>query len=73
MNRIELGDVARLGLTVAKMRATASRRSTHECELLDGQVLRLLPREIPRPVMHPFSRYQKLISRNPARQHERGR
>lgn len=71
MNRIEMGDVGRLGLTVAKMRAIPNRRSRHECEPLDGQGLRVLPREIPPSVMRPFSRYQKLISRNPGRQHER--
>jgi KaiC/GvpD/RAD55 family RecA-like ATPase len=63
MNGIELG----LGMTVAKMRANLNRRSTHECEILDGQGLRVLPRQIPGPTPHPFSSYQNLISRNPVR------
>ena len=49
MNWIELGDAFRLGLTVAKMRANPNPRSTHECEILDGQGLRVLPRQIPGP------------------------
>ena len=67
MNWIELGDAFRLGLTVAKMRANPNGRSTHECEILDGQGLRVLPRTIPGWKAHPFSSYQNLISRNPAR------
>jgi len=67
MNWIELGDAFRLGLTVAKMRANPNTRSTHECEILDGQGLRVLPRQIPGPRVHPFSSYQNLISRAPAR------
>jgi KaiC/GvpD/RAD55 family RecA-like ATPase len=70
MNWIELGHAVRLGLTVAKMRATPNRRSTHECEILEGQGLRVLPREIPRSIMPTLSSHQKLISRTPARQHE---
>jgi circadian clock protein KaiC len=66
MNWIELGDAFRLGLTVAKMRANPNTRSTHECEIVNGQGLRVLPREIP-PAALPFSSYQNLISRNPAR------
>ena len=41
MNWIELGDAFRLGLTVAKMRSNPNTRSTHECEILDGQGLRV--------------------------------
>jgi len=67
MNWIELGDAFRLALTVAKMRANPNGRSTHECEILDGQGLRVLPRRIPASATHPFSSYQNLISRNPAR------
>jgi len=66
MNWIELGDAFRLALTVAKMRANPNGRSTHECEIVDGQGLRVLPREIPVGAL-PFSSYQNLISRNPAR------
>jgi len=71
MNWIELGDAFRLGLTVAKMRANPNTRSTHECEILDGQGLRVLPRQIPSPRAHPFSSYQNLISRAPARSVDR--
>jgi circadian clock protein KaiC len=67
MNWIELGDAFRLALTVAKMRANPNTRSTHECEILDGQGLRVLPRQIPASKVRPFSSYQNLISRNPAR------
>ena len=68
MNWIELGDAFRLGLTVAKMRANPNARSTHECEILNGQGLHVLPRKIPPSLARPFSSYQNLISRNPARQ-----
>ena len=67
MNWIELGDAFRLGLTVAKMRANPNARATHECEILNGQGLRVLPRQIPAPMVRPFSSYLNLISRNPAR------
>ena len=71
MNWIELGDAFRLGLTVAKMRANPNTRATHECEILDGQGLRVLPRQIPPSVVRPFSSYQNLVSRNPARRQDR--
>ena len=72
MNWIELGDAFRLGLTVAKMRSNPNTRSTHECEILDGQGLHVLPRQIPGPrAHHPFSSYQNLISRAPVRQADR--
>ncbi|MDP2708105.1 MAG: ATPase domain-containing protein [Burkholderiales bacterium] len=67
MNWIELGDAFRLGLTVAKMRANPNTRATHECEILNGQGMRVLPRQIPASMIRPFSSYQNLISRNPAR------
>jgi circadian clock protein KaiC len=67
MNWIEMGDAFRLGLTVAKMRSNPNTRLTHECEILDGQGLRVLPRQLPSPKVHPFSNYQNLISRAPAR------
>jgi circadian clock protein KaiC len=67
MNWIELGDEFRLALTVAKMRANPNKRATHECEILNGQGLRVLPRQIPAPMVRPFSSYQNLISRNPTR------
>jgi KaiC/GvpD/RAD55 family RecA-like ATPase len=71
MNWIEIGDAFRLGLTVAKMRANPNTRSTHECEIVDGQGLRVLQRRIPGPRVHPFSDYQNLISRAPARRVDR--
>jgi circadian clock protein KaiC len=67
MNWIELGDAFRLALTVAKMRANPNGRATHECEILDRQGLRVLPRQIPASLARPFSHYQNLISRNPER------
>ena len=69
MNWVELGDAFRLGLTVAKMRANPTTRLTHECEIVNGHGLRVLPRHLPhRPGRTPFSRYDGLISRAPTRQ-----
>ena len=56
---------------VAKMRANPNTRSTHECEILDGRGLRVLPRQIPAPRVYPFSSYDNLISRAPVRNVER--
>jgi circadian clock protein KaiC len=67
MNWIEMGDAFRLGLTVAKMRGNPNTRATHECEILDGQGMRVLPRQIPAQMVRPFSSYLNLVSRNPAR------
>ena len=68
MNWIELGDTFRLGLTVAKMRANATGRTTRECEVVDGQGMRVLPRTLPDPFRQlPFSRYEGLLSRAPTR------
>ena len=67
MNWIEIGDAFRLGLTVAKMRANYNARLTHECDFVNGQGLRVLPRQIPASKLRPFSSYENLISRNPAR------
>src|SRR6185436_18332203 len=44
MNWVELGDAFRLGLTVAKMRANPNMRVTHECEIVNGQGMYVLPR-----------------------------
>ncbi len=66
MNWIELGDSFRLGLTIAKMRANPVDRITRECEIIDGQGMRVLPRALPQP-KHPFSGYTGLISRAPVR------
>ena len=70
MNWIEIGDAFRLGLTVAKMRGNPNGRATHECEILNGVGMRVLPREIPASIARPFSAYLNLISRNPVRRSE---
>ena len=67
MNWIEIGDAFRLGLTVAKMRGNPNARATNECEIRDGEGMRVLPRQIPAPMVRPFSSYLNLISRNPVR------
>src|SRR5262249_48999441 len=68
MNFVEIGDAFRLGLTVAKMRANPTNRTTHECEIVNGEGMRVLPRILPAAVAPiPFSRYQGLISRAPPR------
>jgi circadian clock protein KaiC len=74
MNWIEMGDAFRLGLTVAKMRANATTRMTHECEIVHGQGMRVLARHLPvGSFQTPFSRYQGLVSRAPARRESPGR
>jgi len=66
MNFIELGDTFRRGLTVGKMRSNPVNHSTHECEIVDGLGMRVLPRQL--PVRHAvFSSYRGLISRSPER------
>jgi len=68
MNWVEIGDAFRLGLTVAKMRANPTTRTTFECEIRDGRGMRVLPRHLPVGVAQlPFSGYQGLISRSPTR------
>ena len=66
MKFIELGYSFRLGLTVGKMRANPVDRITHECEVLDGQGMHVLPRALPVP-KQPFSTYGGLVSRAPER------
>lgn len=66
MNWIELGDEFRLGLTIAKMRANPVERVTHECEVVNGAGMTVLPRELPSP-RRAFSAYNGLISRSPER------
>jgi circadian clock protein KaiC len=69
LNWIELGDSFRLGLTVAKMRANPTSRVTHECEVVDGQGMQVLPRRLPvAAIAAPFTAYRGLISRSPERQ-----
>jgi len=67
MNWIELGDAFRLGLTVAKMRANPTSRVTHECEIVNGRGLSVLPRQVSLAALNPFGAYQALISRSPTR------
>jgi hypothetical protein len=68
MNWVELGDTFRLGLTVAKMRANPVTRTTHECEIIDGTGMRLLPRQLHVILpQSPFTGYYGLIGRSPER------
>jgi circadian clock protein KaiC len=66
MNWVELGDAFRLGMTIAKMRANPVDRVTHECEVVNGEGMRVLPRALPARKL-PFSTYTGLVSRNPER------
>ena len=66
LNWVELGDEFRLGLTVAKMRANPTSRVTHECEVVNGQGMRVLPRQVPKSAL-PFGDYFGLVSRAPER------
>ena len=70
MNWVELGDSFRLGMTIAKMRANPVDRITRECEVLNGQGMRVLPRALPVPKL-PFSAYTGLVSRSPERRLQR--
>jgi circadian clock protein KaiC len=65
LNFVELGDTFRLGLTIAKMRANVVNRTTHECEIVDGAGMRVLPREL--GAHKAFSTYYGLVSRAPER------
>ncbi len=66
LNWVELGDEFRLALTVAKMRANPTHRVTHECEVVNGEGMRVLPRQVP-PAALPFASYLGLLSRAPER------
>jgi circadian clock protein KaiC len=71
LNWIELGDNFRLGLTVAKMRANPTSRVTHECEIIDGVGMSVLPRKLPFLARQlPFSGYEGLVSRAPTRKRD---
>lgn len=72
LNWIELGDSFRLALTVAKMRANPTGHFTHECEIVDGAGLRVLPRQL-KLALPPvdFSTYSNLLSRAPDRRSPR--
>ena len=68
LNFVELGDSFRLGLTVGKMRGNACQRTTRECEVVDGEGFRVLPRELSAALPRiPFSGYHGLVSRAPER------
>jgi circadian clock protein KaiC len=67
MNWVELSDTFRLGLTIAKMRANPTTRMTYECEVVNGQGMRVLSRELKGTAHLPFSSYRSLISRSPER------
>jgi circadian clock protein KaiC len=68
LNFIELGDTFRLGLTVGKMRANPVNRTTREYEVVDGEGMRVLPRQLPAAaVKTAFASYHGLISRAPER------
>ena len=68
MNFIELGDTFRRGLTVGKMRSNLVNHSTHECEVVSGAGMRVLPRQLPAAKSRrAFSSYRALISRSPER------
>jgi circadian clock protein KaiC len=69
LNWVELGDTFRQALTIAKMRANAFDRTTHECEIVNGQGMRVLPREIPAGATRrlPFWEYYSLVARSPER------
>jgi circadian clock protein KaiC len=71
LNWIELGDSFRLGITIAKMRANPVDRVTRECEIVNGQGMRVLPRTLPVP-RQPFSAYAGLVSRSPERRPREG-
>jgi hypothetical protein len=55
-------------MTIAKMRANPIERVTHECHIVDGRGMQVLPRVLPgaAPAL-PFSSYRGLISRAPPR------
>jgi hypothetical protein len=69
LNFVELGDVFRHALTIAKMRANPTDRATRECEVVSGQGLRVLSRAIrPGPLRPlPFADYHGLVARSPER------
>lgn len=68
LNWVELGDTFRHALTVAKMRAMPTSRTTHECEPVNGQGMKALPRPLRVALpMAPFAGYLGLLSRAPER------
>ena len=68
LNWVELGDTCRHALTVAKMRAMPTSRTTHECETVNGLGMKVLPRPLRAALpMAPFAGYLGLLSRAPER------
>jgi len=69
LNWVELADTFRQALTIAKMRANAFDRTTRECEIVNGQGMRVLPREIPAGAAGrlAFWEYASLVARSPER------
>jgi circadian clock protein KaiC len=68
MNWVELGDKFRHGMTIAKMRSNPVNRTTHECEVINGQGMRVLPRPLAGALpLRPFASYLGLVSRSPER------
>jgi circadian clock protein KaiC len=68
MNWVELGDTFRHALTIAKVRGMPTNRVTHECEILDGRGMVVLPRAVRLAVPSvPFASYYGLLSRAPER------
>ena len=52
---------------VAKMRGNPVVRTTHECEVVNGAGMRVLPRELHVRPNTPFAQYYGLIGRAPER------
>jgi circadian clock protein KaiC len=69
LNWVELADTFRQALTIAKMRANAFDRSTHECEIVNGHGMSVLPRAISPGATRrrAFSEYFSLVARSPER------
>jgi circadian clock protein KaiC len=73
LNWVELADTFRQALTIAKMRANAFDRTTRECEIVNGEGMRVLPREIPPAATRrlAFAEYFGLVARSPERRSTR--
>jgi circadian clock protein KaiC len=69
LNWVELADTFRQALTIAKMRANAFDRTTRECEVVNGQGMRVLPKEITPGAARrrAFWEYSSLVARSPER------
>jgi len=72
LNWVELADTFRQALTIAKMRANAFDRTTRECEVVNGEGMRVLLREIPPGAARKraFWEYYGLVARSPERRAE---